>query len=304
MFGDQTKMGGIGYAVGGPIGAKIGIGISSLVKATNMSPIQIMEGLSRIEKTVNAGIGKLEKASNLAVDALTSSTFRRAGVAYKAYNPDRERFKQVSKNIKDMMDPAKMMDLLSDMPASGAPGVHQALATKLNASVSYLASNMPEDPTAPYSMFPDKSHWVPSDLEMSKFNRRVTVVNDPTTAVNRIAEGTVTPEEVDALKHVYPEIYQGLQEKIISGMMDAKEAPSYEARLILANVFGIPADYSMTPAFVNSMQSSFIPADQGGRPTGSPDAQPRGNPKSSLELKPMESVATSADQVTFKNDLH
>lgn len=295
----KAAQGAVGYAVGGPAGAVLG----ATIRATNLSPVQIMRGLSRVERATQAGVRGVQTATKAAVDALTSAKFRTGVVSYKSAKPDRERFRQVSENIKKMINPQTMADTLADMPGTAVPQVHQALAMKLSVAANYLNTHLPEDPTASYSIYPNKTKWVPSDLDLAKFQRRVEVVNDPTVAIHRISEGTVTPEQVDALKNVYPEIFAGLQQEIISGIMENKDPPPYRARLVLASVFGIPADISMTPNFVQQMQSSFQQQDQGGRPTGSPDAQPRGKPQKPIDIKPMNSIATQADQATFKVDI-
>ena len=301
-WGDSTALAAAGY-LGGPVAGTVVAGLKAVQMVRGASPINIMRGISKVERATNAGVQRTQKVMSGAVDALTSSKFQRVVGATVPARMSKEDFKKHADVVEQMLNPEHMMEAMADMPGSKIPAVHAALSQKAAMAANYLHANIPKDPFIATSIFPNQTLWQPSEMELGIYQRRVQTVNDPMTAVESITRGTVTPEQIDALKNVWPEVYQNLQESIISGMMEAKAPVSYQSKLIVAQVFGVPADYSLTPEFINSMQSQFAPKDEGGRPQGSPDATPRSRPQKSIDIKPMQSMATDAQNITFRTDI-
>lgn len=122
--------------------------------------------------------------------------------------------------------------------------------------VVFLADKAPKKPE-PFGMQlggPDK--WQPSDLEMRTWARYVAAVNDPYGVVERLAHGSVTPEDAETMKTVYPEMYADIQRQIIEKLPTLQKQLPYQKRLAMSVFSGIPVDPAMHPAVLAILQQS------------------------------------------------
>jgi hypothetical protein len=140
--------------------------------------------------------------------------------------------------------------------------------------LEYLASKLPPRPDVmALQMGPDR--WVPSDMAMRSFARSVQAVEDPISVFERVADGSVTPEDAEALRAVYPELFQEAKDDIITRLPELRQQLPYERRLSLSILYGVPVDPSMAPGIVNVLQGNFgreVGTDGGITP---PVAQPQ-----------------------------
>lgn len=293
----------VGYALGGPAG-------SLIANASNIAshPARfITTVLPAIEKASNAGAKRLSQAFNGVTNALTSGKVQRAAtvgrIKHESITEKRERFKKVMAAVSTNMTPQGAIASITEM-AGGTQGLNSlktSLSNRLQTASLYLDQKAPKDPMAGKSVLVQDSGWMPSDAELSTFMRRVAVVNDPTIAIDKLAEGTVTLEEIDALKMVHPEIYAKLQRNVIDAIIDNGKAIPYQTRLLLGTVFGLPTDYSMTPEFIGKMQSTFATKDQGGRPEGSTEGSSGTPRKKNFDIAPLSTVQTEVSAMTYKD---
>jgi hypothetical protein len=121
-------------------------------------------------------------------------------------------------------------------------------------------------------------------MEMRTFARYVAAVEDPGGVEERLAAGTVTPEDAEAYRTVYPERFAALQTQILQSLPTLKKTLPYQRRLSFSIFTGVPVDPSMAPNIVAALQSQFEqePGSEGGMQA--PKAQPQfGSVKKSLE---------------------
>lgn len=293
-------------AAGLPRIARAPINMAFRVATTN--PAKMIQTIQAVQAASQRGAKTLSKATSYVVDQLVSGKIEKAAKVFESLkdrstDSPKVRLDAFQKMRIAIGSYASNPNALAEAQAHATSGLEstpqlkQALMTKTNQALTYLQSQLPADRTSSYSVFPGKEQSPPSDAEVTRFLRQADVVNNPLHALKRVADGTVTPEEVDALKSVHPEVFSKLQQAVIGGIMDHGEEPAYRTKLTLASVFGVPTDYSLSPGFAQRMQQNLLPADQGGRPQGSQDSAPR---KSNLDLKPFESMQTPGDNLAFK----
>lgn len=296
LVGRAVK-GTIGGALGGPFGAAIGAAMGGGVSVN-----QMLRNLTAVERLANKGAKLMEASINNTANALTSPTVRRVGaITRRQAEQEGPSLKQKRSEYKALVpkiqaaagDPNVVADHVASAfgTLQGTPLLKQAMATKMTIASQYLAQHMPKDPLAGRYLTPDASGWEPSDSELSKFHRRMAVVQDPKVAMTKIADGSVSPEEMDALKTVYPEIFNKLKTQMTEQLMVKGVKIPYDKRIAIGTLFGIPTDPSLEPEMVAKLQSTFDPEeDQGGRPEGSTSSGRKPN----LEI-PSESVGTETD---------
>jgi hypothetical protein len=151
-------------------------------------------------------------------------------------------------------DPNALLDRLSkNLEKLGpvAPGVSAALTSQANVAVQYLAKAA-ERPLKPGPLARD---WVPTETERHEFTQKLEAVQDPMSVLKHAAAGTLTQNQVDALKAVYPGLAKAVGEKALMRAMAAKpgEVP-YRARLMLSMLTGVDLDGSTSQAVLASNQ--------------------------------------------------
>src|SRR5690606_14111265 len=88
-----------------------------------------------------------------------------------------------------------------------------ALETMANRRISFLARKLPKKPDfLRHTVGPDT--WVPNSQDIRTFARYVDAVDNPQGVEERLADGTISPEDVEAYKEVYPERYRDLRNQI------------------------------------------------------------------------------------------
>jgi hypothetical protein len=160
-----------------------------------------------------------------------------------------------------------------------AKAVMDSAITAFNGLISFL----PRDPGTAFSRL--KSLWKPSDLQVAQFEKAYKVFHDPTSTIEEILmSGNADVTTVEALKTMYPSLYNELQYKMMDRLSTPgfNESLSYSDQARLSILLGIPIHSSFTPRSIAQTQSMYISALQnrqsippsdgsgkGGRPTKS-----------------------------------
>lgn len=282
----------LGYGVGGPIGAGL-----ALAGEAASNPLRVVQYLGQINNAAEKGRAALSKAFGRVSKSLTDPKMvSRATVgAIKAEPMERKRqaYDRVTKKLAELSSPEAMARAIEEVSgnAESMPQFKMAMALRLQTAASYLQEAMPEDPLAG-AQLTIRSPWKPSDLDVAAFNRKYNAVMNPLSVVDKVADGTATLDEVQALAAVHPDIYSGLQNAIMSGIMENGDKIPYSRRVLLGNLFNIPADYSLTPEFIAQMQQPYQLQDQGGRPSAQ-------GPTGNLEISPFDTVQTETSRITY-----
>jgi hypothetical protein len=157
--------------------------------------------------------------------------------------------------------------------AAASPVLADRLETIAARRVEFLASKLPRRPDAfGAPVGPDR--WQPSDMEMRTFARYVSAVEDPGAVVERLADGSVTPEDAEAMRTVYPEMFHDIQQQILEQLPTLRATLPYQRRLAFSVFSGVPVDPALDPAVLSRLQASFATEQgtQGG--TQAPRAEP------------------------------
>lgn len=124
-------------------------------------------------------------------------------------------------------------------------------------AMQFLASKMPKSKNAP-GLIPRP--YMPSTQERAKFMRYAEIVENPRKAFEHLQNGTLTKENVEALKAVYPEMYKTMAGKAAEYLSKYGTQLPYNKKLQVGILLGIPVDSSMNPKFIKNMQAGFVPS--------------------------------------------
>lgn len=306
-----SRLGRTGAMVGGIVGGGPGataLGTSgkaaSALINTYRDPARIVRGVQAVQKMSDMGAKFLDKNIKRATDALLGKTVETAAkrVATTESSVERrKKYENARTKLAELQNPQSFADHVAGSMSNveGTPAIKAAAQTRLRAGVSYLNQQLPQDPMAGTSILVNKSNFTPSDATVSKFTRQLDAVSNPMSVVDRISNGRVSLDEIQALKAVHPAIYNKLQASVINGIMEHGEKIPYERRLQIGQLFNTPTDYSMQPQFIASMQQNFANTD-GGRPDNSQDTTQR-KPRLDTD-RMMSKYQTMSDSLAYKTD--
>ena len=263
------------------------------------NPSGALKLIGHLQKTAQKGSDLLKNSLNKAATSITSKPVRMVSAQLAQRNMSRkeqeERFTKVKRSVADLAAPANMANAIEQLAGDtqNIPSIKLAIGLRLQTANQYLVAQLPQDPLAAYAVGPTKSPWKASDMEMVRYLRKVDAINNPIQVIDRVADGTVTKDEVDAIKNVHPDVYKRLQNSLMGAIMDHGDSIPYARRVQLNLLFNIPTDYSLTPQFIAQMQAPYQPKDLGGRPEGSRSKN--------IDISPFDSVQTETDRITYND---
>lgn len=291
----------IGSAVGhtmfhGPLGYVAG-GVASVAARRLFNPIANIEALTRLQNGIQKGFKLINKATDGAVNALTQPELRTiAAAAGPALPSDKKKTYQSRMDyLTKLKDPDTMATHLEARLGSNdaAPNITAAIHGQYAKTVDFLTGKMPQDPLMHQGLMGHDSPYVPSDMEMAKFERYHQAAVDPVSALKNIAAMRSTPQEIETLRTLYPNTFQRLQEGVVDAIMKPDIKLSFQQRVQIGQMFGIPTEASMRPDFVKAMQANFNnQAGQGPQSSGV-----KANPKVAFDP---QSQSTETERITFQ----
>jgi hypothetical protein len=150
--------------------------------------------------------------------------------------------------------------LTGELAQEGAPMVASATANNIATAVYYLQNAIPK-PVSPNSVFAPKTNYIPTDAELSAFEQKLEVVQDPFAALGHFANGTLTSNHTDALNKVYPKLVKSILGKVNKIGSEKEVKPlSYKNRIKLSMLLGTPIDDTLSG--VDFYQQSFQGEDK------------------------------------------
>lgn len=168
---------------------------------------------------------------------------------------------------------AEMAERLAGVRAL-APVLADRMETVAARRVEFLASKLPKRPDmVAMQLGPDR--WQPSDMDVRTFARFVAAVEDPGGVEERLVSGTVTPEDAEAYRSVYPERFEDFKRQIVERLPELRASLPYSRKVALSIFTGVPVDPAMHPQVLRVLQSMYAdePNTEGG--TMAPVAQPQ-----------------------------
>jgi hypothetical protein len=214
------------------------------------SAIKIRSGVSNIFKTAEAGATKVSGYAGAKVgDQLI----------------DHEKQKKAVNNILNLKaNPDEMLAYLEkiakplyNVAPETAQSVQQAAVRAMDYVVSASPMLMPKAPLDP--------EMEPSKIEIGIMAERLHTIQKPTSVLNEIKKGTLTPAHVEALDAIYPKMLQTMREEVISGLVDMKakkKSINNTTKNMLSLFLGMDLDSSITAQAIMQNQQAHAASRQ------------------------------------------
>lgn len=173
-----------------------------------------------------------------------------------------------------------------------APAIAASLASLSQRAAAFLLERAPKDPTPPGLV---KSRWRPSGSQLATFERYWVAVLNPKSVFDDFRAGRLSPEGVEAMAAVYPEM---LAEFRAAAKEQAAQHKGHLSRAQIGQLsllFGEPVDGLQDPATLALLQQNVTELGQGiGVPGGAP-GRPRSGGGSGKRLKLGERTAPASE---------
>lgn len=163
---------------------------------------------------------------------------------------------QRARRASELSDPDILArELASEMYhiAKDAPEVSGSMMTKIALGAEFLASKMPPKTVDPLT----GTSWDVDAAKRESFDRYYEAVVEPMSAIERLEDGTFTSEHAEALRVVWPRMYEKIQNQVLQELQEAADEGrkiGYQARASLGILLGIPTDVTMRPEFMARMR--------------------------------------------------
>lgn len=171
-----------------------------------------------------------------------------------------------------------------------APETAGLTGQKLLGAAQFLLDKAPRSPweDKPVAL---QQPWKPSDADTARWYRYVEAVEEPMKAVERLRDGSASPEHLEALKAVYPQTFAQLQQAMSEKLMLWKEPLPWDKRQTLSQVLG-PQVFA-TPQQVSILQQVHAKNRQGQQGAGGGGSKPDGR----QEVNATKNQATQAQKL-------
>lgn len=282
----------IGLGTGGPAGYIQGAAIGAIAKeAAKTIPDEYLTiGLQATLKANLFAKTQLDKIPGI-LDTLSTGSFGRAVKAAPTV------YGLMGKDIANQESEYKSFKALSNKLASNTATQndqqiigHNAAGLSHNTdvqsqysqsalnSLNYIQTIIPKNPN-PILAF-SKNKWQPSPGQLQDFHSQLQIINDPYHVLNKLHDGTLTQNDMDTMRAVYPAITDKITQAIMSQAANEKyQDMPYSAKSKLSLLTQMPIDQSFEPKFINAMQANF----QDAQASQSGDQQTSSSSKGSLK---------------------
>jgi hypothetical protein len=265
-------LGGVGgAAIGGALNAaaRPGSSLRTLAAVSHLADKAGVDVDGIISRAVNldakgaakAVAGAAGRGARKAAEAVGRGAARGRGVASRVAGRaavsrhEDQRAKQ--RRAEELADPdtlnrelARQMYALAD----AAPGIAGAAAEKIGVAAAFLASKLP--PEIPDPITGSKRIIDPGTRE--SFDRYHEAVTDPVGTLARLEDGTMSLEHAEALRVVWPALYEDVQGKVFERLQEAADNGTpipYTRRKALGVLFDLPTVPEMAPEYRQAVQA-------------------------------------------------
>lgn len=233
---------------------------AKITEARLAASAEEMHALSQVE---SAAIKTSKKIFDGAKDIFNRISDRKgAGIGFtsKEFSVDRSNKEKLINQVRELkVNPDKFVALLEKSTEgfyNAAPKVSAGIHSSAVNAVNYLALHAPETE----SQYPLGSKPVPSNYEMRIFAERLHVLDNPTSILQELRDGTLVPEHIEAVATVYPKLMQEMQTAVMDSLTDAvakKQDISYQTKNMLSLFLNQDLDESITAQAIVSNQSAI-----------------------------------------------
>lgn len=206
-------------------------------------------------------------AVDSAVDGLFGATPGRKGVPGGSISS--KDFSAAMENIRNVIrNPEQMYQNIPQEIQGAAPMTSGKVAASVVNAAKFLESKAPKNP---YENMPPalQPKWEPDAVSLDRFARYKEAVENPSQVLKNLAQGYVSTEQVEAIKAVYPDMYQQLQQDISEKLVNWTKPLTFQQKLAFSKVLGttvLAPSQQQWQILQEAQSSAGVSGGKGGKP--------------------------------------
>ena len=168
---------------------------------------------------------------------------------------DEETYEKKRQQYADLAQSPARIDQATAAVRVGRPDLANALGAKLAEITAYVNAQAPASTQTPLT--PGMGKDLPSPSEQARFLAIARAAENPLSVLDDLEKGTLTSEQMQVVRDLYPELHADLVTRVVSKLADRKRPLPYAQRLQLGILLAAPTDPSLEPDFIAETQASF-----------------------------------------------
>ena len=174
-----------------------------------------------------------------------------------------ERYKKLKKEIQEInTNPQTLYVRLDAMlpDIEGDQTINRELAQTMANIVGFLSEKLPGNTSTSQLLF--NNDQVPPMNQILKFLRYVDVLNDPNKVLQYVASGQLMPEHMEAIKAIFPRLYQAQIEAVLEGLTEQGLPLKLDLaqRQSLGRFLGTATNRMFSTGFIDNTQAAYAEA--------------------------------------------
>lgn len=217
-------------------------GVLKYIKDTALPLANIQKASERVGAKINSSArGFLDTTGRL---ARTSSV--------KAFTPSEtqlERAKNVYEQVQAQPEELqKRLEANNRQLGIAAPNTNAAYQNRVMAGVTFLASKVPKR-SETYAA----DNYKPSQSQLLMFNEYLAGVEQPFKVFEQVKQGYASPRSLEAIKVVYPKLYDKFQQAVLDGLSKKKNLTNFQRNRI-QEIIGVKLSPAKDPEVMMLLQ--------------------------------------------------
>ena len=171
-----------------------------------------------------------------------------------------KRYKQLKEDIENLRtNPQTLYTRLDAMlpDVQGNQVINQELAQTMANIVGFLSEKLPGNTSTSQLLF--NNDQVPPMNQILKFLRYVDVLDSPNKVLQYVAGGQLMPEHMEAIKAIFPRLYQAQMEAVLEGLTEQGLPLKLDLaqRQSLGRFLGTATDRMFSTEFIQNTQAAY-----------------------------------------------
>jgi len=244
-------------------------------------------GQQRLARTAQALVERTGRAAYAAEGAAISKFSERD--LQEAIAEAQELEDPSSETSAHLHNTAQQLDMVN-------PGMGQAYAQTVVRRSQMIRGMLPTKPLST-AVFSPQRQLDPTTER--KVHRAIAASHEPQKALERVAAGNHSPEDLRAVKTVYPAMWKRFQQSVLEQFRAMQRPPSHETRLRIAYATGLNLDPTVEPGAIQMLQRVAQSPDQQQQAEAKQDASAQAVAQ---QFKPIDADSVYAAPVDARID--
>jgi hypothetical protein len=255
----------LGSGLGGLPGAAVGAGLAYAKKnyGNAVMASTLYKTAELLRSVSDDAFRSIDQALGLVRSRASKVKLASVGILSRHNEDSRadklDNFREFSNQIANFItDAQRSTDILANITggfSTQAPMIQQAMINKISNGIAYLQKELPKPE---YGQGPlDSKTYVPSDRQLSQFERKIQAVFDPLSVLKELKQGTITTEHVQALEAVYPKFLEAMRMRVIEQAQKVKGEIPAQARQALKTFLGVKQFNEKKGPAIQMLQDNF-----------------------------------------------